>query len=135
MPEGIISKAEEIKAKLKKSAEPAKTVDAITSNVKKDDIDDILNRHQPNERAYAKIGEERAKKTETDRKISKANKADCKRTSVYMSYEDFTMYSELKTRCSRLRGKLTYELLINFAMDELRKIEDPALAEVLAKYK
>jgi hypothetical protein len=135
MPETTISKVDEIKARLRAPKDTGKTVDTITSAVNPSDVDAILNKHQPNERQYAKIGEERAQKTEVERKITKANKTDSKRTSVYMSYDDFTKYSELKTRCSRLRGKLSYEILIKYAMDELRKVDDKLLAEVLTKYK
>jgi len=135
MPETTISKVDEIKARLKAPKDTGKTVDTITSAVNPSDVDAILNKHQPNERQYAKIGEERAQKTEVERKITKANKTDSKRTSVYMSYDDFTKYSELKTRSSRLREKLSYEILIKYAMDELRKVDDKLLAEVLKKYK
>jgi len=138
MSEVATSKIDELRAKLKapkEQKENSKTVENITSAVNQNDIDAILSKHQPNEQQYAKIGEERAKKTEGERKITKENKTDGKRTSVYMSYDDFTKYSELKTRIARLRARLSYESLLKYSMDELRKLDDKGIIDILNKYK
>jgi hypothetical protein len=121
-----------LRAKIKP---PAKTVASMSGSVKSDDVDAILNKHQPSEVRYSKTQEERAEKATIKATEKKKNREEAKRTSVYMAYADFLKYGELKNRIARKRQILTYEILIRFAMDKLESLSDQECEEIIARYK